>query len=161
MSEIYGIFSDPIIIQKRIKQPEVSKLDLNIIKDNEMSLLKKKLRESFKEYPIELYDSNDNKIYHEDSNGFWYYQEFDSNNNIIYFENSDGEWCKREYDSNNNLIYFENSNGWYRNEFDSNSNRIYYEDSNGLIEDNRPNKEFTIKEIEDMLGIKNIKIIKG
>jgi len=83
-----------------------------------MSLLKKKLRNSFKEFPIELY-SNNNLIYFEDKDGFWYYQEFNSNNNVIYIENS-----------------------------------------NGLIDDDRPKKEYTIKEIEEKLGIKGIKIIK-
>jgi len=36
---------------------------------------------------------------------------FDSNNNQIYSEYSDGNWFKFEYDSNNNLIYSENSYG--------------------------------------------------
>ena len=35
----------------------------------------------------------------------------DSEGNRIYFENSDGYWSKREWDSKSNLIYFESSNG--------------------------------------------------
>ena len=70
--------------------------------------------------PIVLYDSNNNEIYYEDSNGFWVKREFDSNNNKIYYEDSDGFWVK--------------------NEFDSNNNRIYYEDSNGIIRGKRPKK---------------------
>ena len=35
----------------------------------------------------------------------------DSNNNRIYYENYNGFWCKQEYDSNNNRIYYENSEG--------------------------------------------------
>ena len=146
-----------------------------------MSLLKKKLRESFKKFPIKLYDSNNNEVYYEDRYGFWIRLEYDSNNNKIYYENSDGDWSKKEYDSNNNQIYYENSKGfwikreydsnkneiyyennkgdWYRNEYDNN-NVIYFENSDGKIIDNRPKKEFTIKEIEEKLGIKNIKIIK-
>jgi hypothetical protein len=36
---------------------------------------------------------------------------YDTNGNRIYFENSDGYWVKQEFDSNNNQIYYENSNG--------------------------------------------------
>ena len=35
----------------------------------------------------------------------------DSNGNRIYFENSEGYWHKREYDSKGNCIYWEDSNG--------------------------------------------------
>ena len=58
-----------------------------------------------------LYDTDGNEIYFEDSNGFWYKQEFDVNGNKIYYENSYGYWVKRDYDSNGNKIYYENSNG--------------------------------------------------
>jgi hypothetical protein len=86
----------------------------------------------------DIYDSNNNRIYSEDSDGYWEKREFDSNNNIIYHENSDGFWSKREYDSNNNRIYVENSDGyWVKQEYDSNNNEIYYEDSDGLIIDKR------------------------
>jgi hypothetical protein len=67
---------------------------------------------------------------------------YDSNENQIYYEDSDGYWDKQEYDSNNNVIYLENSTGfWYKREFDSNGNCIYLEDSTGYIEDKRPKKE--------------------
>ena len=36
---------------------------------------------------------------------------YDSNGNKTYYENSDGFWSKREYDSNGKRIYFENSTG--------------------------------------------------
>ena len=35
----------------------------------------------------------------------------DSNGNRIYYENSDGYWIKKEYDSKGNEIYYENSDG--------------------------------------------------
>jgi hypothetical protein len=35
----------------------------------------------------------------------------DKNNNEIYFENSNGYWWKQEFDENNNQIYYENLNG--------------------------------------------------
>ena len=58
---------------------------------------------------------------------------YDANGNVIYFETSDGFWCKSQRDSNGNVIYFE--------------------DSKGYIEDNRP-KEYTHKELEQILGHK-------
>ena len=126
-----------------------------------MSLLKKKLRESFKKFRIELYDSNGNKIYYEDSDGDWCKKEYDSNNNEIYYEDSYDYWCRKEYDSNNNEIHYENSDGdWIRMEYDSNNNEIYFESRNGVIIDKRSKKEYTIKEIEEKLGIEGIKIIK-
>jgi hypothetical protein len=39
-------------------------------------------------------------------------QEFDTNGNRIYYEDSYGYWVKRDYDSNGNLIYYETSNGY-------------------------------------------------
>jgi len=36
----------------------------------------------------------------------------DKNNNRIYYENSDGYWSRCEFDSKNNEIYWENSNGY-------------------------------------------------
>ena len=64
-----------------------------------------------KEFPFEIKDGKDKKIYREDSIGFWTKYEYDSCGNEIYHENSTGYWAKREYDSNGNLIYYENSNG--------------------------------------------------
>ena len=87
------------------------------------------------------YDSNGNEIYFEASNRYWEKREYDSNGNEIYFEDSYGFWYKREYDSNGNIIYYENSTGyWYKQEYNSNGNRIYCENSTGGIEDNRPNE---------------------
>ena len=37
---------------------------------------------------------------------------YDSNNNLIYYEDSDGYWSKREYDTNSNLIYRKDSTGY-------------------------------------------------
>jgi len=64
-----------------------------------------------KEFPFEIKDKNGNKIYWENSDGFWEKSEYDSNGNEIYCENSYGFWVKREYDSNGNVIYYENSDG--------------------------------------------------
>ena len=67
-----------------------------------------------KQFPFEIKDNNGKVIYSEDSNGWWYKNEYDSNGNKIYYENSTGYWEKSEYDSNGNLIYWENSNGEIR-----------------------------------------------
>jgi hypothetical protein len=108
-----------------------------------------------KDFPFVIKDKNDNQIYRETSNGYWYKQEFDKNNNKIYWEDSNGYWWKREYDKNNNPIYYENSNGfWWKREFDENNNEIYYEDSDGYIVDKRPKPtpEFTMEELVSKLG---------
>ena len=107
------------------------------------------------DFPFEIKDKNNNEIYFEDSDGYWWKREYDSNNNSIYYETSDGGWVKREYDSNNNRIYWENSNGyWVKQEFDSNNNEIYSEDSYGYIIDKRPKTtpEFTMEELVAKLG---------
>ncbi len=84
------------------------------------------------------YDQNGNQIYYERSDGFWEKWGYDENGNKTYYERSDGLWIKYEYDDNGNQIYYENSNGlWIKREYDEYSNKIYYEDSNGYIEDNR------------------------
>ena len=63
------------------------------------------------DFPFIIKDKKGNKIYWENSDGFWEKSEYDSNGNEIYCENSYGFWVKREYDSNGNVIYYENSDG--------------------------------------------------
>ena len=88
---------------------------------------------------LEIRDKNGNRIYFENSGGFWAKREYDSNGNVIYFEDSDGYWAKYEYDSQGNLIYFETSGGhWEKRELDSQGNVIYYENPAGVIVDSRP-----------------------
>jgi hypothetical protein len=77
----------------------------------------KKLSETYKKlgiaftFPIEIKDSNGNKTYYEDSDGYWRRYEYDAKGNETYFENSKGYWCKYEYDASCNETYFENSDG--------------------------------------------------
>jgi hypothetical protein len=106
------------------------------------------LKHDFSKGSLHLYDSNGKVIYYENSNGYWFKQEFDSNGNYIYSEDSNGYWFKREFDSNGNEIYYENSNGWYKRDYDTNGNEIYYEDSNGKIIDNRPKSSCNGKVVE-------------
>jgi len=76
------------------------------------------------------------------------------NGNQIYYENSDGYWWKQEFDQNGNQIYFKDSDGyWWKQEYDQNGNQIYYEDSNGKIIDNRLKKEIIMDEIAKKFGI--------
>jgi hypothetical protein len=85
-----------------------------------------------------VYDTNDNEIYYETSDGYWIKYEYDNQRNITYYENSTGYWVKKEYDDNDNEIYQEYSNGsWIKYEYDDNDIEIYYEDSYGDIQDYR------------------------
>jgi hypothetical protein len=92
-----------------------------------------------KDFPFSIKDANGNEIYFENSNGFWYINEWDADSREIYSINSNGYWWRGKYDVNGNTIYFECSTGyWWRREFDANGNKIYFEDSTGTIIDNRP-----------------------
>jgi hypothetical protein len=92
-----------------------------------------------KEFPFEIKDSEGNKIYWENSDGYWAKYEYDSNGMQIYYEDSKGAWIKREFDSDGNQIYWEHSKGyWVKREYDSEGNEIYWENSDGVIIDNRP-----------------------
>ena len=86
-----------------------------------------------KEFPFTIKDKNNNEIYSECSNGYWWKQEYDSNNNRIYSECSNGYWAKKEWDS---------------------TGLIYFEDSNGEIIDNRPKTtpEYTMEELIAKVG---------
>ena len=107
------------------------------------------LKHDFSKDNLYLYDSNGNCIYHEDSYGYWYKQEYNDNGNIIYCENSKGYWYKYEFDSNDNKIYYENSDGyWFKREFDVNGKVIYFEASTGYIVDNRPKPSCKGKVVE-------------
>jgi hypothetical protein len=64
-----------------------------------------------KEFPFEIKDSEGNRIYLEDSNGYWAKYEYDSEGKEIYWEASNGFWVKRKWDSKGNRIYYENSKG--------------------------------------------------
>ena len=108
---------------------------------------------NIKEFPFEIKDKNNNKLYFENSYGYWIKREFDKNNNEVYYENSIGSWVKREYDENNNKLYYENSDGyWIRREFEGNK-EVYYKNSKGTIRDNRK-PTMTKKEAEKKFNIK-------
>ena len=106
-------------------------------------------------FPFIVKNKDGDKIYREDSDGYWAKHEYDAQGNIIRFENSNGYWCKREYDAHSNEIYYENSNGfWTKRELDTQGNEIRYENSYGYIKDNRPKiVELTLQDIADKLSI--------
>ena len=110
----------------------------NLLEINNMTIAEQL---KVKDFPFEIKDSNNNRIYFETLHGDWNKKDYDSNNNVIFFINSDGYWIKKEYDSKNNVIYSENSDG--------------------EIEDNRLKSipEYTIEQLQEMLG-KEFKIIK-
>jgi YD repeat-containing protein len=107
-----------------------------------------------------LYDSNDNIIYREDSDGQWVKYEYDNNGNKTYHENSRGHWVRYEYDSNGNVVYYENSDGvWIKKEYDDNGNQIYYENSDGEIRDKRNNNNLN-ESTEDRYYDKIVSILE-
>ena len=61
-------------------------------------------------YPFELF-ANGNRIYYENSTGYWSKSEYDAKGNETYFEDSEGFWLKREYDANGKRTYSETSTG--------------------------------------------------
>jgi len=122
-----------------IELPYIKYLNMYGLSDNEMvMILSKVFNESVSIEGAKVYNTDGNRIYCEDSDGFWYKKEWDANGNLIYCEDSDGYWEKYVYDINGNLIYSENSYGyWTKREYDSNGNLIYQEDSTGNIVNKR------------------------
>ena len=55
-----------------------------------MTTIAKLLKHDFTKGSLNLFDTNGNLTYFEDSNGFWVKREFDSNGKETYSENSNG-----------------------------------------------------------------------
>ena len=62
-----------------------------------------------------VYDEQGNRIYYEDSYGFWEKSEYNDQGKIIYYETSNGYWAKYEYDDQGNIIYYESNDGVFIN----------------------------------------------
>ena len=117
---------------------------------------------NIKEFPFIIEDKNGNKIYSENSVGYWVNRQYNDRGNQTYLEKSNGYWCKSEYDENDNEIYYENSNGyWIKREYDKLGQEIYYETSRGIIIDDRSKlkPEYTMKQLIEKLG-EDFKLIK-
>ena len=67
-----------------------------------------------KKFPFEIKDSQGNRVYWENSDGYWVKREYDGHGNRVYLENSEGYWSKREYDDQGNMVYLEDSDGMVR-----------------------------------------------
>jgi hypothetical protein len=121
----------------------IKKLDASKIKD---SVMKETIAQQLKitEFPFVIKDKNNNQIYFESLNGYWFKKEYDDRGNEIHFENSDGFWAKNEYDDKGNIVYYKNS----------------YKNSANVVDRHSAIIEMTFKEIADKLGIdaKNLRI---
>ena len=107
-------------------------------------------------FPFEIKDEKGNRVYYEDSTGYWVKRHFDEKGNRIYYEDSTGFWAKYQFDEKDNEVYCENSTGyWAKSQYDEKGNRICYETSNGYIVDNRPKQtvEITLDEIAKKFNI--------
>jgi len=85
---------------------------------------------------------------------------FDNNGNRVFWEDSDGYWIKSRFDSKGNEIYWEDSDGyWRKSKFDSRGNKIYWEDSDGKKwRKDKPNETISAKDLDDCL--KKLKKVK-
>ena len=87
------------------------------------------------DFPFTVEDKDGNRVYWEDSDGWWEKREFDDANDLVYSEDSDGVFEKHRYDDYGNQIYFERSTGyWEKRKFDAKGNEVYFEDSIGYWE---------------------------
>ena len=90
-------------------------------------------------YPIQLFDKDGNRVYYEDSKGYWGKREY-KDGKEVYFENSKGNWSKKEY-KDGKEVFFENSSG----------------DKRGTPL--QETVEMTLSEVCKVVG-KNVKIVK-
>jgi hypothetical protein len=65
---------------------------------------------NIKKFPFIIKDSDGNRIYYEDSHGYWGKHEW-VDGKVIYCENSIGYWEKREW-VDGQVIRYENSDGF-------------------------------------------------
>ncbi len=153
---------------------------------------------SYKKRDIKYFDYNTDKEfpYEEiDQHPEWYKEEYNSDGNRIYYEDCDGWWGRWEYDANGWLIYYENSDGvivddrdqiqeglmlgykkfpdryfdsltriefpkseinkhirWYKKEYDNNGMLIYKENYKGFWERYKYDDNYNLTFIEDSDG---------
>ena len=104
-------------IAKDIELPYIKYLEAYGLNKDDMELVLSKVYNQPVVYIKQtggVYNKKRNRIYYENSNGFWEKREYDANGNVIYREDSNGSWGKYEYDTNGSLIYVETSNGVIR-----------------------------------------------
>ena len=106
-------------------------------------------------YPIELFDKDGNKVYYENSTGYWWKCEYQEGT-AVYYEN--GFWWKDELDKDGNKVYSEGKTGFWEKREYRDGIQVYYEDSNGYIVDNRKPVDMTMEEVCKELG-RNVRIV--
>ena len=89
---------------------------------------------------LKLYDADGNKIYYEDSSGWWAKYEYDADGNEIYYGNCRDYWAKYEFEANGNVIYWEDSNHGVICDKRPCSNKVFIEEQTG--------KKFKLTEVE-------------
>ena len=80
---------------------------------------------------LKLYDDKGNRIYGEDSNGYWEKYEYDVDGNKIYREYPSGYWAKYEFDAEGRRIYCENSKEGVVFDNRSCSDKVFIEEQSG------------------------------
>ncbi len=82
-----------------IELPYIKYLNMYGLKQDEMDLvLSKVFNQPVLVRNNNVYDTNDNMVYFEDSDGFWVKREYDTNVKLIYYENSRGEIIDNRYE---------------------------------------------------------------
>ena len=97
-------------------------------------------------FPFVIKDDNSNKIYSEDSDGYWWKHQYDDANNPVYHEDSYGYWWKKEFDDNGNQIYHENSDGTIIDK------RRIFGEAMAKVEEARKLLEQAEKELKELQG---------
>jgi hypothetical protein len=112
MNVKYKKYIDYIV--KDIELPYLKSLKPYGLKQEEMDLVLSKVFNQPVHYiePMHgVYNKDKNRIYHENSNGFWERYEYNDQGKRTYYEDSICRWYKKEYDQYGNVIYYENSDG--------------------------------------------------
>ena len=78
----------------KIKPPYFKNLDLIGLTPEEIKVVMEKFTNG-KVKGNNIYDERGNKIYYEDSYGYWAKREYDERGNIIYYEDSTDFWYNR------------------------------------------------------------------
>ena len=82
-----------------IELPYIKYLNMYGLSDNEMvMILSKVFNESVSIEGAKVYNTDGNRIYCEDSDGYWTKREYDSNGNLIYQEDSTGNIVNKRYE---------------------------------------------------------------
>ena len=79
---------------------------------------------------IIVQNSQNEIVYHKNSNGYETWYDYDDNGKLIHAKDSDGYETWQEYDVNGNMIHYKESNGHYK---DSNGIEEWYDSEGNFI----------------------------